>query len=71
MMRKEQTALYEENLEKYCKEWEYLDNEEESYTKEVRKMVKTGIPMEDWQEKNTILSTYNKKRTGMNLSFFY
>lgn len=38
-----------ENVEKYCKEWEYLNNEEENYTEKIRKMVKTGIPMEDWQ----------------------
>lgn len=39
----------EENIEKYCKEWEYLNNEEENYTEKIRKMVKTGIPIEDWQ----------------------
>lgn len=39
----------EKNLEIYCKEWQYLDNKEESYTDKVRNMVKTGIPMLDWQ----------------------
>lgn len=37
-----------ENVEKYCEEWEYLNNEEENCTEKIRKMVKTGIPAEDW-----------------------
>lgn len=37
----------EENLEKYCSEWAYLD-EEDSYTDSIRKMVKIGIPAKDW-----------------------
>ena len=37
-----------ENLEKYCKEWAYLDEEDDSYTDSIRKMVINGIPAEDW-----------------------
>lgn len=38
----------EENLEKYCAEWAYLDEEDDSYTDAIRKMVIFGIPAEDW-----------------------
>lgn len=38
----------EENLEKYCAEWAYLDEDGNSYTDAIRKMVNTGIPAEDW-----------------------
>ena len=37
-----------ENLDKYCAEWAYLDEEDNSYTDSIRNMVKTGIPAEDW-----------------------
>lgn len=37
-----------ENLEKYCEEWAYLDEEDDRYTDAIRKMVNTGIPAEDW-----------------------
>lgn len=55
------TIIYddlEENLDEYCKEFEYLDNEtdEVRYTDSIREMVKTKIPAKDWG----IVQDYNK-----------
>lgn len=40
----------EENIDAYCEEFSYLDNEtdEVRYTDTIREMVKTKVPARDW-----------------------
>lgn len=47
------TTVYDdlqENLDAYCEEFAYLDNEadEVKYTDSIREMVKTKVPAKDW-----------------------
>ena len=43
---------FKENFDKYMEEWKYLAEDEEEYIKMVegyKKMIKTGIPVTDWE----------------------